>query len=211
LGEAILLTIGTLLPIMNPFSTAPLFVSLTANMSEQRRTQQARMACIYAFGILVTFLLLGAWIIDFFGISVPGLRVAGGVIISVIGFKMLFPAPAPPQAEGASAPDEDVAFPPLAMPSLAGPGSISVVLTAAAQIRSTHPEDWVMIYAGVVAGMVLTLIFALLVLRASQFMVRYMGPAGIDAMTRIFGFLLIAIGMQFLLTGISDFYGIATP
>ena len=212
LGEAILLTIGTLLPIMNPFSTAPLFVSLTANMSEKRRTQQARMACVYAFAILVTFLLLGAWIIDFFGISVPGLRVAGGLIISVIGFKMLFPAPAPAQADGAAAAqDQDVAFTPLAMPSLAGPGSISVVLTAAAQIRSTHPQDWVLIYAGVVAGMVLTLIFALLVLRASQLMVRYMGAAGIDAMTRIFGFLLIAIGMQFLLTGISDFYGIAAP
>lgn len=193
---------------MNPFSTAPLFVSLTAQMDEKRRTQQARMACVYAFAILVTFLLLGAWIIDFFGISVPGLRVAGGLIISVIGFRMLFPQPAPPQDGASAASDQDVAFTPLAMPSLAGPGSISVVLTAAAQIRSHHP-DWMTVYGGVIVGMILTLIFSLIVLRASQVMVRYMGPAGIDAMTRIFGFLLIAIGMQFLLTGISDFYGIA--
>jgi multiple antibiotic resistance protein len=206
-----MLTIGTLLPIMNPFSTAPLFVSLTAGADESWRNKQALLACIYAFAILVTFLLLGAWIIDFFGISVPGLRVAGGLIIGVIGFRMLFPSPAPAGAAATDAPaqQQDVAFTPLAMPSLAGPGSISVVLTAAAHVRSTYPEVFETIYLGVIAGMALTLVFSLGVLRAAAVMVRYLGAAGIDAMTRIFGFLLIAIGMQFLLTGISDFYGIA--
>jgi multiple antibiotic resistance protein len=205
-----MLTIGALLPIMNPFSTAPLFVSLTAGFDDKWRNRQALLACVYAFAILVTFLLVGAWIIDFFGISVPGLRVAGGLIIGVIGFRMLFPSPPPPPAPGAEGqPQErDVAFTPLAMPSLAGPGSISVVLTAAAQIRSNFPDDFVLVYAGVVAGMALTLLFSLGVLRTAAVMVRFLGAAGIDAMTRIFGFLLIAIGMQFLLTGISDFYGI---
>ena len=94
------------------------------------------------------------------------------------------------------------------MPSLAGPGSISVVLSAAAQIRSIRPEDWRMIYVAVILGMALTLIICFLVLRVAGSMVRYLGPSGIDAMTRIFGFLLICIGMQFLLTGISDFFGI---
>ncbi|TMJ18923.1 MAG: MarC family NAAT transporter [Alphaproteobacteria bacterium] len=205
-----MLTVGALLPIMNPFSTAPLFVSLTAGFDDKWRNRQALLACIYAFAILVTFLLLGAWIIDFFGISVPGLRVAGGLIIGFIGFRMLFPPPAAPQAAGAEGQPQarDVAFTPLAMPSLAGPGSISVVLTAAAQIRSHYPEDFVLIYAGVIAGMALTLLFSLLVLRGAAMMVRFLGQGGIDAMTKIFGFLLIAIGMQFLLTGISDFYGI---
>jgi len=205
-----MLTIGALLPMVNPFSTAPLFVSLTAGLDESWRNRQALLACLYAFAILVTFLLLGAAIIDFFGISVPGLRVAGGVIIGLIGYRMLFPAPAPPPAAGADAQPQgrDVAFTPLAMPSLAGPGSISVVLTAAAQIRSNYPDDFTLIYAGVVAGMALTLIFSLLVLRGAAMMVRFMGQGGIDAMTRIFGFLLVAIGMQFLLTGISDFYNI---
>jgi multiple antibiotic resistance protein len=196
---------------MNPFSTAPLFVSLTAGFDARRRNRQALMACVYAFFILAAFLLLGAAIIDFFGISVPGLRVAGGLIIAAIGFRMLFPKPpaAPgPAADGAPhAPD--VAFTPLAMPSLAGPGSISVVLTAAAQIRSGRPDDWVLVYAAVIAGMVLALVFSWLVLRAAGVMVRFMGPSGLDATTRIFGFLLIGIGMQFLLTGIAAFYGIA--
>jgi multiple antibiotic resistance protein len=209
--EAIVLTIGALLPIINPFSTAPLFVSLTAGTSVSVQKKQAMLACIYAFGILATFLLIGAAIIDFFGISVPGLRVAGGLIISVIGFRMLFPAALSGGLTEEHSKDLDIAFTPLAMPSLAGPGSISVVLTAAAQIRSVRPNDFLLVYGAVLMGMALTLLFSYFVLRASTLMVRFMGKSGIDAMTRIFGFLLIAIGMQFLLTGISDFYGIARP
>ena len=199
-----MLTIAALLPITNPFSTAPLFVSLTANFSPARQRQQALMACVYAFGILATFLVAGAAIVDFFNISVPGIRVAGGLIISTVGFRMLFPAPA--AGGGAVGAEEDVAFTPIAMPSLAGPGSIAVVLGAAAQIQSIRPGDWQLIYVAVVVGMVITLVISYLVLRAASQMVRFLGPSGLDAMTRIFGFLLICIGMQFLLTGISDFF-----
>lgn len=208
--ETIALTIAALLPIMNPFSTAPLFVSLTANFQPKRQRQQAFLACIYAFGILAVFLVLGSAIVDFFSISVPGIRVAGGLIISSVGFRMLFPsAPSPhqPSAQGTS---QDVAFTPIAMPSLAGPGSIAVVLAAAAQIQSIRPADWQLIYVAVLAGMVVVLVFSYVVLRAASGMVRFLGAGGIDAMTRIFGFLLICIGMQFLLTGIADFYGLNT-
>lgn len=203
------LTIGTLLPIMNPFSTAPLFASLTAGMDSKRRNQQALLGCIYSFAILVVFLFLGAAIIDFFGISVPGVRVAGGLIVSTIGFRMLFTPPPSATGTGEAAPsDVDIAFTPLAMPSLAGPGSISATLTAAGAIQGLHPDAWRVIYAAVVTGMVVTLVFSYLLLRGAGAMVRFLGRGGLDAMTRIFGFLLICVGMQFLLTGISDFYGL---
>ncbi len=164
------------------------------------------MACVYAFGILATFLLIGRAIVEFFNISVPGIRVAGGLIIATVGFRMLFPAP--PTGAGPVQAEQDVAFTPIAMPSLAGPGSIAVVLGAAAQIQSIYPTNWHLVYVAVVVGMIVTLTIAFVVLRAASQMVRFLGPGGIDAMTRIFGFLLICIGMQFLLTGISDFYGI---
>jgi multiple antibiotic resistance protein len=205
--ETLALTIGALLPIINPFSTAPLFVSLTTNFDDARRKQQAFLGCLYAFFILVVFLLVGSAIIDFFGISIPGIRVAGALIISTTGFRMVFPAPRPP-SDGAvdSAPERDIAFTPIAMPSLAGPGAITVVLSAAAQIKSIRPNDWGLIYLAVVLGMAITLVFSFLVLRAANKMVRFLGRGGIDAMTGIFGFLLICIGMQFLLTGIRDFF-----
>lgn len=186
-----------------------MFISLTTGTEKKTRNKIALHACLYAFAILAVFLLLGAAIIDFFGISVAGLRVAGGLIIAVIGFRMLFPRPAESGSDKSKPKEPEVAFTPLAMPSLAGPGSISVVLTAAAQIRSVRPNDFRLIYVAVIVGMIITLIFSYGVLRAAGAMVRFLGNSGIDAMTRIFGFLLIAIGMQFLLTGISDFYGIA--
>lgn len=192
---------------MNPFSTAPLFASLTAGFEARERTRQALMGCVYAFAILVVFLLLGAAIVDFFGISLPGIRVAGGLIISVVGFRMLFPDQRANPNAGVDAPQkQDYSFTPIAMPSLAGPGSISVVLAGAAQISSEHGQRLYMIYAGVIVGMALTLVIAFFVFRAAASMARFLGPRGIDAMARIFGFLLICIGMQFLLTGIDDFF-----
>jgi multiple antibiotic resistance protein len=205
--DTLALTIGALLPIINPFSTAPLFVSLTVNFDEQRRKQQALLACIYAFGILAVFLLVGSAIVEFFGISLAGIRVAGGLIISTTGFRMLFPSPQPAQAQSpVDRRDPDVAFSPIAMPSLAGPGSITVVMSAAAQIEHIRAHDLVVTYAALLLGMAATLGISFLVLRGASSLVRFLGPGGIDAMTRIFGFLLICIGMQFLLTGISDFY-----
>jgi len=204
--EGITLTLAALLPITNPFSTAPLFASLTTNFDARRQRQQAFLACVYALAILVTFLVLGRVIIEFFGISIPGIRVAGGLIIATVGFRMLFPGP--PRTGEAVAAQEDIAFTPIAMPSLAGPGSIAVVLGAAAQIQRNRPDDWLLVYFAVIAGMVVTLTIAYAVLHASAKMVRVLGPGGIDAMTRIFGFLLICIAMQFLLTGISDFFGL---
>ena len=198
---------------MNPFSTAPLFVSLTAGADAATRRRQALLGSLYAFAIMATFLLAGSAIVDFFGISVPGIRVAGGLIIVTLGFRMLFPAPpapaADPKAKSPAEPqDFDIAFTPIAMPSLAGPGSISVVLTAAAQIRSLYPDDWRLIYLAVILGMAAVLAFTYVVLLVSGAMVKFMGKAGMDAMTRIFGFLLICIGIQFLLTGVADFFRI---
>jgi len=203
------LTIGTLLPIMNPFSTLPLFMALTPKTDEKSRKRIALAACLYAFALLMAFLFLGTAIIDFFGISVPGIRIAGGLIISIIGFRMLFPdgTPIAGSSQGLDHEDE-IAFTPLAMPSLAGPGSLSVVVTAASQIKGNHPEQYQLVYAGVIAGMVVTVLIAFAVLRSAGPIARILGPSGIDAMTRIFGFLLIAIGVQFLLIGISDFFGL---
>ena len=194
---------------MNPFSTLPLFMALTPNADTISRNRIALAACIYAFLLLIAFLFLGTAIIDFFGISVPGIRIAGGLIISVIGFRMLFPDGKPIAGSGQGSQHEDeISFTPLAMPSLAGPGSLSVVVTAASQIKANHPEQYQLVYAGVIVGMVVTVLIALAVLRSAGPIAKLLGPSGIDAMTRIFGFLLIAIGVQFLLIGTSDFFGI---
>jgi multiple antibiotic resistance protein len=199
--EVVLLVIAGLLPIMNPFSTAPLLVALTAGMTEEERNRQTLLGCIYAFGILATFLVAGRFIISFFGISLPGIRIAGGLLVSTLGFRMVLPA-AESGAENVPA-KKDIAFSPLAMPSLSGPGSISVVLATSAQI----PNDKIVVGNIVVLiGIAATTLIAWLVLRGAIFLVRFLGQTGIDAMTRIFGFLLICIGVQFVLIGVGDYF-----
>jgi len=200
--ELVLLVIAGLLPIMNPFSTAPLLIAMTAGMTPEERARQTLLGCLYAFSILAVFLIAGRFIISFFGISLPGIRIAGGLLVSTLGFRMVFPKP---QIEGEKiAPQKDIAFSPLAMPSLSGPGSISVVLATSAQI----PDDKVLLGNIIVlAGIAITTLITWLVLRGAIYLVRFLGPTGIDALTRIFGFLLICIGVQFVLMGVSDFFG----
>ena len=123
-------TVAALLPIVNPLSAVGMVVGITANLSEQERIRQVRRACVYMFFILTTFLVAGGLIMNFFGISIPGLRITGGLIISYLGFKMLFPdqvmISGQEHAEAVS--KQDVSFTPLAMPGLSGPGSIAVVI-----------------------------------------------------------------------------------
>jgi multiple antibiotic resistance protein len=201
LVELVLLVIAGLLPIMNPFSTAPLLMALTAGMTPEERNRQTLLGCLYAFCILATFLIAGRFIISFFGISLPGIRIAGGLLVATLGFRMVFPkADSEPQKVTAQ---RDIAFSPLAMPSLSGPGSISVVLATSAQI----PDDQTALGNIIVLiGIAATTFIAWMVLRGAILLVRFLGPTGIDALTRIFGFLLICIGVQFLLIGTSDFF-----
>jgi multiple antibiotic resistance protein len=199
--EFVLLVFGALLPIMNPFSTAPLLVALTAGMDPDERNRQTLRGCLYAFAILATFLLAGRFIISFFSISLPGIRVAGGLLITTLGFRMVMPKPVEKGVELEA--QSDIAFSPIAMPSLSGPGSISVVLTVSSQI----PDDKIVIGNVIILiGIALTTLFAWVVLRGSTLLVRFLGATGIDAMTRIFGFLLVCIGVQSALTGVSDFF-----
>lgn len=134
--ETIIVTFLALLPISNPFSTVPLFLSLTKGHTEKWSQQQALKACIYMAGILLVFMWSGAIIIEFFGISIPAIRIAGGLIIMRVGFSMLNPNDNPEEitdeAKEESSTKKDIAFTPLAMPSLSGPGSISVVISMAA-------------------------------------------------------------------------------
>jgi multiple antibiotic resistance protein len=200
----ILSTVAALLPIVNPFSAVGLVVSITAGLSEAERAEQVRRACIYMFFILTTFLVAGGLIMTFFGISIPGLRIAGGLIVSYLGFRMLFPeTPAISTQEQVEAMHKpDVSFTPLAMPSLSGPGSIAVVLGVSSTIQERG--HIVFGYAFVAIGIAVTAVISYIVLKAATRLDRLLGATGMNAMARIMGFLLICIGVQFIINGVSD-------
>jgi multiple antibiotic resistance protein len=192
----VLATFAGLLPIVNPFSTAMVFLALTGRMTDAERGRQATLACFYATGVLWVFLFAGALIMSFFGISIPSLRIAGGLIVARVGFAMLVPA----EPEGAErpAPRGEIAFTPLAVPMLSGPGSIAVTIGMAAGAES------VVDYVAVAVGIALVVLASWGVLRSARGVKRLLGDQGIDALTRIMGFLLVCIGVQFVVIGVAE-------
>ena len=202
--EILLVTVSGLLPIMNPFSTAVVFLTITKGMTDEQRRRQALLGCIYAFFILVVFLVAGQAIISFFGISIPGIRIAGGLVILTVGYRMLFPVHdelSPEQAREARDSD-NIAFTPLAMPSLSGPGSIAVVLGAASEVNKGNVFLWT---AVIIVAIAVTALICYIVLNGASRFVRFIGANGLVAMTKIMGFILIAMAVQFIFSGIQDF------
>ena len=197
-------TIGALLPIVNPFAAAPMVVSMTASLTDEDRRDQVRRACIYMFCILAAFLVAGGLIMQFLGISIPGLRVAGGLVIAGVGFRMLF-LPQPSTAYAESGPKHDIAFTPLAIPSLAGPGSIAVVIGMSTVAQA---DRYVLLrHTMIVVGIALTALVCYFVLRAATRLARFLGPSGMSGMTGIMGFLLVCIGVQFVINGVMNLVG----
>ena len=200
--EIVIVTLLALLPISNPFSTVPLFLSLTKGQSEEWAQKQALRACLFMAAILLTFLWSGAIIIEFFGISIPAIRVAGGLIIMRVGFGMLNPSDTEDisdEAKKESKKKGDIAFTPLAMPSLSGPGSISVVTTMAAG------SDNLIGYLSISIGILAVVFVAWLSLKGASFISKILGVTGLDALTRIMGFLLICIAFQFVFDGFAEY------
>jgi multiple antibiotic resistance protein len=196
----------TLLPIVNPITTAVLLLSIGSHLSTKERNNQITRACFYMTVILVGFLLLGHLVMTTFGISIPGIRIAGGLIIGFIGFRMLFPEESQISGEGKQEEQQkrDLSFSPLAMPSLSGPGSIAVVITMSSSIDGRHGIDKIFAYAGVVLAIILTALISWFVLRGAGALRRVLGVNGINSLSRIMGFLLICIGIQFAINGIRD-------
>lgn len=196
----------TLIPVVNPVSTAVLLLSISEHLSAEERNRQIKWASIYMTIILVAFLLAGHLIMIAFGISLPGIRLAGGLVIGILGYRMLFPGARQLTSESRqeARQKQNLSFSPLAMPSLSGPGSIAVVITLSSTIDGQHGIDKVVAFTGVTIAIVLTAIISWLVLRGAGFLQRFLGVNGVDSLSKIMGFLLVCIAIQFAIVGVRD-------
>jgi multiple antibiotic resistance protein len=196
--ELILGTVIALLPMINPLASAPTFLAITEGDSPARRREQLRWACFYMVAILVVFLVGGTFIMKFFGISIPGLRIAGGLLVAGIGFGMLMGPPRAahtPDAEAARA-KRDVSFSPLAMPMLSGPGSIAVTIGF-----TSLATQW-LDYVAIILGILVVAAISYWTLALSERVVRVIGANGMNALSKIMGFLILCIGIQFVVNGV---------
>jgi multiple antibiotic resistance protein len=198
--ELILGTIIALLPMINPLATAPTFLAITEGDTRERRMQQLRLACIYMVAILVSFLIGGRLIMAFFGISIPGLRIAGGLLVAGIGSGMLMAPPRDPEHDEAAHAEarakRDIAFSPLAMPLMSGPGSIAVT------IGFTSLSTGWLDYVAIILGILVVALITYGTLRLSERVVGVIGINGMNALSKVMGFLILCIGIQFVVNGV---------
>ena len=194
-----------ILPIVNPLGAVPLVMTVAAHLPAQERLRQIRRACIYTFVMMAGFLLAGGVIMSFFGISVPGMRIAGGMIVASLGFQMLFPsAPLPSrELERETGHKADIAFTPLAMPGLAGAGTFAVIMSLSSQASARLGFDRVLDFTAVLLAIVIVALLCFATLRAAERLHRVLGPTGMIALTRLMGFLMVCIGVQFIIDGLT--------
>ena len=199
-----------MLPMANPLTSMTLLVTLGGHLPRDEKNRQIFQAACYVVGILVVTYYVGHTIINALDISMPGIRIAGGLIISFIGFTMLFPKPEPVVSDASvgsrgDVPLANIAFVPLALPGTAGPGSMALVLSASSQMQQVRGDyaEWVWWCGPVIVGVILGVIFWLC-LRAAPRIVAKLGSHGIDALSRVIGFLLICMGVQFCIDGIGQ-------
>jgi multiple antibiotic resistance protein len=197
-----LLAISSVLIIVNPLCATLMYVSLTADTEGSARTLIARDACRYALGILLFVAVLGAAILQLLGISLEAFRIAGGILLFGIGMEMVYAKTSRTKLTATEKYEsrymEDIAIMPLAIPMIAGPGAITTTIVLMNEaIALSLPA------AGVVIGsLILSIVITYYMMKNSDYIMSKVGQREYRAINRLMGMLLIAIAVQFVLTGI---------
>src|ERR1700740_258427 len=206
--EFALLAITSVFFLVDPFAVIPMFLAVTANSPKEERRAVARRSALTCAIVLCSFALAGSLIFKMFGITLPAFKIAGGIILMGIGLDMLqakqsgTKATAEEQQEGAE--KQDASIIPLGMPMLAGPGAISTVMVLVGESHSIWQH--VIIYATIL----LTAFVSYLILSGAGRVQRYLGGPGIRILMRLMGLLLVALAVQFVANGLTDF-GLLKP
>ncbi|MFV0283647.1 MAG: MarC family NAAT transporter [Castellaniella sp.] len=213
LFSAVSLGLTLMLPLANPLTSMTLLLSMGHLLPPAERNRQITQAAVYVVLIMLVTYFAGQWVMRSFGISIPGLRIAGGLIVVFIGFTMLFPTQSTeemPEAEAnadalAKRKSVNIAFVPLALPGTAGPGTIAFIISITASVQSGPPpySTLTLILAPIIIFMLLGLLFWVC-LRSANRIDKLIGEGGVQAIARVMGFLLVCMGVQFVINGVLD-------
>ena len=212
-GKSLLFAVATVLPIVNPLATAPMFTTLTHGVDESTRADLARRIGRHVAMLLIGATLVGSYVLDFFGISLPIVRVAGGLVVASMAWRMLNAQQAaegdPDQmAQSVTASNVRIrAFYPLTFPLTCGPGSIAVAITVGASLHTPKVAESLVTFAGGMLGMALIGVLVALTYRYATRMLRPLGEMGQIVFMRLMAFILLSIGVQIVWDGVSALIG----
>jgi multiple antibiotic resistance protein len=195
--SAVALAFVTLFPIIDPPGAVPVFCTLTADSTAAVRRKTAFKTALNVFIILLVFYFVGEFILEFFGISLGVMKIAGGVVVAHTAWDMLTSKDKIPSAdEKEMQTKEDISFTPMALPLLSGPGAIG------AAIGLSIPGTQILYTLGISTGIFLASVTVYIALMLSIPILRILGKAGIDILKRIMGFFILAIAVQLMVSGI---------
>jgi multiple antibiotic resistance protein len=195
------LVVATLLPLINPAGSAAIFHSMTLGIPESERRKMARSIGISSFVLVVAATFIGSYVLDFFGLSLPSVRIGGGLLVAASGWKLL-------NAEEKASPVvtdvkkvESRAFYPLTFPLTVGPGTISAAITIGASLKEPGVVLWQRALASLVglAAVAFTVYFSF---RFAARLIRFLGATGTVVMLRLSAFILMCVGVQIITNGI---------
>jgi multiple antibiotic resistance protein len=206
-GSYIFLAIAALWPIVDPLGGAPIYLSMTSTLTPKQRTEMARVVAIYSSLLLLASALVGAYVLDFFGVSIPCVQVAGGIVVCGIAWSLLNAPNASPAMAGKSSEvlERDVlrerAFYPMTMPLTVGPGSISVAIT----LGANPPQGLRSLFVTALAHSIGILIVGVTVYICYAYadrILKALGPIGTSVVLRLTAFILLCIGVQITWNGL---------
>ncbi|MGM0391981.1 MAG: MarC family NAAT transporter [Bacteroidota bacterium] len=196
--ELFIYVFAALFSVINPLGTVPIFVGLTKDDSSAERSKTSLLTSINIFAILVISFFTGRYLLQFFGISIESLRIAGGLIIVTSGFALLTGSFSKHKGMDKQRVKDDayqregVSLTPLAIPMLAGPGSISLLIGMYQEFGAFYERITTILAIFAVC------LATFAVLKSSHYIVRMLGASGINAISRIIGFIVIAIGIEYI-------------
>lgn len=209
--SAFLLTFAGLFPIVNPFEAAPFFLGLTAGLSSDERTMLARKAALNGFLLLLGSMVLGPWLLQFFGIELPVVRIAGGLVVTALGWKLLSQESWSDHGSTGMQPGARKvgSFYPLTMPLTVGPGSMSVAITIGSRKpeNDIHLTELALHAIGALAGVVAIAITIYIAYRFAENFARLLGETGLEVLVRLSAFILMCIGIEIIWTGYTALTG----
>lgn len=195
--SSMILAFVTLFPLVNPFGSIPIFLTLSSGFDRQHTKQQIKRITINVIMILIVFFFVGQLLLEFFGINIYVLQIAGGLVVAHTAWQMVTSQEKLSTDETSeSANKTDISFTPMALPILSGPGSIGVVIGLSTQKMSA------MTYAGSTLGILLIGLSVFIVLSLSVNLYRIIGKTGVGVINRIMGFFILAIAVQLITEGI---------
>jgi multiple antibiotic resistance protein len=196
-----ILALATLLPLINPAGSAAIFHSMTRGISDSARRKMARQVGINSFILIVTATFVGSYVLDFFGVSLTSVRIAGGLLVAISGWQLLNADEKPGPAATDAKQVVSRTFYPITFPLTVGPGTISAAITIGASLKEPGVVLWQRALASLV-GLAAVAFTVYLSLRFAARLIHFLGATGTVVLLRLSAFILMCVGVQIVTNAI---------